>query len=314
MKVYYPDAEDELIPERAVLGAALVSGRPDLDRVEVLVVHRTPVTSDLLACLPRLRGVVRLGVGYDQVDLGACARRQVAVAHVPDYCTTEVADTALAMILNLVRGIQELESALRQQPEFWQSLSRPQIRRSSSLVLGVLGAGRIGRAVLERATPFGFGRLFYDPVVFSAAGAQRTENTVALLRQADIVSLHVPLQADTRGMVDRTFLAQMKPGSMLINTARGGLIGDEAALLESLLSGRLAGAALDVLPVEPPAAEPLFRAWQQDSDLAGRLILNPHNAYYSREASAEVRQLAAAEAARILAGEAFLHPVPAPVP
>lgn len=311
MKVLVTEPEDDLAIEREVLGAAVLAGAaPEPAAVAVAIVHQTPVTAAFLAALPNLRAVVRLGVGYDKVDLAACRARAVQVANVPDYCTAEVADTAMAMILDLVRGVRELEAALGGDPARWQQCALPRVRRTSSLTLGVIGAGRIGAAVLERAAPFGFRRLFHDPAVAARAGAERVPDLPALLARADVVTLHVPLDDGTRGMIDAGFLAALKPGALLVNTARGGLLGDEAALLDALASGRLAGAAFDVLPVEPPGGEPLITAWQRgEASLRGRLIVNPHNAYHSREAAVEVRRRAAQEAARVLAGEPLRHRV-----
>jgi D-3-phosphoglycerate dehydrogenase len=308
MRVLYTDPNDELALERELLGAELATAKSDPGAIEVLVVHQTIVDASLLERYPRLKGIVRLGVGYDKVDLDACRAQGISVAHVPDYCTNEVADTAMALILTLVRGTRELEAALREHPEIWQDLSLARIRRASSLVLGVVGAGRIGSAVLERARPCGFELIFQDPAVAACSGAQRVDTLVALLERADIVSLHLPLNASTQGLVNAEFLARMKPGSLLVNTARGGLLANEQALLDALTQGRLAGAALDVLPVEPPTDQPLFTAWRENHPgLAGRLILNPHNAFYSRQAAESVRRLAAGEAARLLAGLSFRH-------
>jgi D-3-phosphoglycerate dehydrogenase len=308
MRVLYTDPNDELALERELLGAELATAQSDPGAIEVLVVHQTMVDASLLRRYPRLKGIVRLGVGYDKVDLDACRARGVCVAHVPDYCTSEVADTAMALILTLVRGTRELEAVLRERPEMWQDLSLARIRRASSLVLGVVGAGRIGSAVLERARPFGFELIFHDPAVAACCGAQRVDTLVTLLERADIVSLHLPLDASTRGLVNAEFLARMRPGSLLVNTARGGLLASDQALLDALTQGRLAGAALDVLRVEPPTDQPLFTAWRENHpELAGRLILNPHNAFFSRQAQESVRRLAAGEAARLLAGQAFRH-------
>ncbi|HEY9839219.1 MAG TPA: C-terminal binding protein [Candidatus Obscuribacterales bacterium] len=310
MKVLFTDPSGDLALERELLGAALAGPDPAADGVEVLVVHQTIVDAACLARYPNLKGVVRLGVGFDKVDLAACAAQGVRVANVPDYCTGEVADTAMAMILDLVRGVHELEAALRQSPAAWQSLSLARVRRSAALVLGVVGAGRIGRAVLERAAGFGFTRIFCDPAVAACAGAERVERLETLLARADIVSLHVPLNPATRGLIDAGFLARMKPGALLVNTARGGLLADQQALLEALAQGRLAGAAFDVLPIEPPLGQPLFEAWRQrDPSVHGRLILNPHNAFYSQEAAQSVRRLACEEAIRMLAGQPLRHPV-----
>lgn len=312
MRVLVTEPEDDLAIERAILGDHAVAAgvAADAASIAVAIVHQTPVDVPFLERYPGLVAVVRLGVGYDKVDLGACRARGVAVANVPDYCTAEVADTAMAMILDLVRGVREIEAALYGDPGRWQQCSLPRVRRTATLTLGVIGAGRIGTAVLERAVPFGFARIFHDPAVAASAGAERVPDLAALLARADVVTLHVPLDGGTRGMIDAGFIARMKPGASLVNTARGGLLGDESALLEALVSGRIAGAAFDVLPTEPPAGQPLIAAWQRnDPRIHGRLRINPHNAFYSREAAAEVRRMAAEEAARALAGQPLRNDV-----
>jgi phosphoglycerate dehydrogenase-like enzyme len=241
LKVLVTDPEDDLAIERDVLGAdTVIAGRAaDPASVAVAIVHQTAVDAAFLGGYPNLAAVVRLGVGYDKVDLAACRARGVRVANVPDYCTSEVADTAMAMILDLVRGVRELEAALHAEPGRWQQCSLLRVRRAGALTLGVIGAGRIGTAVLQRATPFGFARIFHDPVVLSSAGAERVGDLATLLARADVVSVHVPLDADTRGMIDADFIACMRTGAMLVNTARGGLLGDEQGLLDALVSRKL---------------------------------------------------------------------------
>jgi len=310
MQVWFCDAGAELTLEAEILGPALVRGEPDPAQLKVLVVHQTPVNASLLSAYPALQGVIRLGVGYDKVDLTACRERGIQATHLPDYCTCEVADTTLALILNLVRGGRELEAALRRHPDAWQTLSLPHIRRSTKLTLGVIGAGRIGAAVLARARPFGFRRVFYDPFVSSCEDAEALPELETLLEQADLVSLHLPLSESTRGLANAAFLARMKPGACLINTARGGLMADEPAWLQALLSGRIGALALDVLPVEPPGSEVLFQAWLQHKEaLAGRLLIQPHQAFYSQESAQAARQEAAQEARRFLQGQGFRFPL-----
>ena len=311
MSVWYSDPDDDLQFEQAILGDLLCCKRhPEPADVQVMIVHQTDVNREFIKRFPQLKGIVRLGVGYDKVDLQACRERGIQVANIPDYCTTEVADTTLAMMLDLVRAGRELEANLRLQPDSWQQLSVPRVRRASSLTLGVVGAGRIGSAVLHRATAFGFDCLFYDPAVHHIDNATRKESLQDLLQRSDIVSLHVPLQADTECMVNAWFLQQLKPGAILINTARGKLIGDEQLILDTLIDGRLGALALDVLPCEPPGNQPLFHAWKtSDPRILGRLIIQPHNAFYSQEAALDVRQRAAEEALRCLNGTHFLNPV-----
>ncbi len=306
MKVLIAEPEDGTDIERSILGVDVVvgGGTRDFVSIAVAIVHQTIVNGAFLDRYPRLKAVVRLGVGYDKVDLADCRSRGVQVANVPDYCTAEVADTAMAMILDFVRGVRELEAVLHAEPARWQQCSLPRIRRTATLTLGVIGAGRIGSAVLRRAVAFGFRRIFVDPAVDACEGAERVPDLPTLLARSDIVSLHVPLDETTRGMIDAEFIARMRPGALLVNTARGGLVGDEQALFDALATGRLAGVALDVLPIEPPGSEPLIAAWQrQDPRILGRLLINPHNSYFSCEAADEVRRLAAEEAGRVLAGQ-----------
>ena len=294
-------ATDGLEIERSILGDQLTTDTSLADQIKVAVVHQTIVDSEFLGQFRSLRGVVRQGVGYDKVCLEACHDRGVVVSNVPDYCVGEVADTALAMILDMLRGIREIEFFLKKNPQRWQSLALKRVRSTSQLTLGVIGAGRIGDAVLRRAEPFGFRRIFYDPAVNACQGAESVSDLDSLLGLADIVSLHVPGNKQNRGMVDGTFIAKMKRGAMLVNTARGMLVADDALLLDAICQGQLSAVALDVLPEEPPSKSVLFEAWRNNlAEIEGRVCITPHVAFHSAEASARVRQYAAEEALRIL--------------
>jgi len=174
----------------------------------------------------------------------------------------------------------------------WQRALVP-IQRTSEQTLGIIGGGRIGSAVIERMKPFGFRILLYDPYLLENSkrtlGCELVESVAEVLQQADIVSIHCPLTDETRGMVNETFLSQMKPGSSLINAARGGIFADLDCLEDALRSGHLVSAAMDVLPHEPPKAHPLLQAWRQDEPwLTGRLIITPHTADYSERGWYEV--------------------------
>jgi phosphoglycerate dehydrogenase-like enzyme len=305
MKVLVTEpADEELSVERAVLGDAVTTGSQSPADIHVAIVHQARVDEHFLSKYVNLRGVIRQGAGFDKVDLNACRNREVLVANVPDYCTSEVADTAMAMILDTVRGVCETGAHLRRCPLAWQSLALPRIRRTSSLTLGIVGAGRIGSSVIQRAKPFGF-RLFYvDPFVEDCPGAERVFDLSTLLSQSDIVSLHLPANESTHGMIDASFIASMKRGATLVNTARGSLLGDEFSLLEAVRLGKLSAIALDVLPCEPPVHSALFDAWRdEEPDLAGRIRITPHVGFHSSEAAIEVRRRAAEEAARILRGQ-----------
>jgi len=311
MKVFVTDPVDpHLSIESKVLGDSLITAPENPNDVHVAIVHQTHVNEDFLSRFANLRGVVRQGVGVDKVDLKACAGRGILVSNVPDYCTSEVADTAMAMILDLVRGVSEVAGQLRQHPLVWQSLALPRVRKTSNLTLGIIGAGRIGSSVIRRACPFGFRLIYFDPAVDACPAAERVTDLETLLSESDIVSLHIPEDEMTAGLVDAHFIEGMKQGAMLVNTARGKLLGDEAALLTAVRERKLSAVALDVLPSEPPVDSVLFEAWRnEDPDVVGRILINPHVAFHSSEASLEVRRRATEEAARILLGEEPIHGV-----
>jgi len=243
--------------------------------------------------------IVRAGVGYDQIAIAACAAHGIPVCNTPDYGTTDVADHAIALTLALARGIVGYHTALKTDiAAGWDFMAAPTVRRLSGQVFGVVGLGRIGTATALRAKALGMQVMFFDPYrptgTELALGLARLGSLDELLAIADVVSLHTPLSDETRGMIDRAAVARMKPGMLLVNTSRGPVV-DPDAVLDGLRSGRLAGAALDVLPVEPPAGdEPLLLAWQKgEPSIANRLILSPHSAFYSASSLADLRRKSA---------------------
>jgi D-3-phosphoglycerate dehydrogenase len=282
-------SEDELIAAGAAADALCVS-------------TREAVTRRVLEHLPRTKVVARYGVGLDNVDLDAAAEAGIVVTHYPGYCTAEVADHALAMVLALNRRLVEQDRALRAGAwvEFGpatRSILRGPIPPLRELTLGIVGFGRIGQAVAARARPFGLEIVaadpYQEPAVLEAQGvAPRPLD--ALLAEADIVTLHCPLTPETRGLIGAAALARMKPTAVLVNTARGPLV-DLAALTEALETGRLAGAAIDVTSPEPlPAGSPLYRL--------ENAILTPHSAYYSERSVELVRRETLLEAIQVLRG------------
>jgi phosphoglycerate dehydrogenase-like enzyme len=254
-------------PERIAREAA--------DAVALLLGY-TPVTADLLAALPALRIVATQSVGYDMVDVEAARDRGVWVANVPGAATEEVAVHAFAMGLSLLRGLPFLDRAVREGR--WDSAQEP-LRRPGGATLGILGLGRIGRRLGLLAQSV-YGRVVgHDPMVGPDAwsdGVERLERD-ALLAAADVISLHLPLTPESRHAIDAAALARMRPGAFLVNVSRGALV-EPRALLAALDNGGLAGAALDVLEVEPPAPDdPLTRH--------PRTLVTPHAAYYSGDAA-----------------------------
>jgi D-3-phosphoglycerate dehydrogenase len=291
--------------EEAALGPRMRIIRPsatkeeDLDPVELrrfdaLLVWRMSLGQQTARHLERCKIVVRFSVGYDNIDLAAFAKAGIPVANNPDYGTEEVADSALALILALQRRLFAYDLHARGGAESWQSRILPPVRRSRTRTVGVVGVGRIGTAVVNRLRPFGHQVIGYDPYQPSghekAIGYRRVASLDALLVEADILTLHCPLTEETQGIIDAKALARLKPGAILVNTARGGLLENLDVLEEVLRSGHLAGAGLDVLPFEPPLPHPLLQAWEKREPwLDGRLVITPHAAFYSDEAWVEQR-------------------------
>lgn len=309
-KVYITDYIANPDLERKVLGDLLVS-TPQED-VAVLLVWHQKIDAAYMNRFPRLKGVVRYGVGFDSIDLECASSRGVVVCNTPDYGTDEVSDTALAMILSQTRGLYLYDLISRNLPDNWQENTLKMIKRTSEITLGILGAGRIGGSVLLKARALGFRTVFFDPYKPSGhekmLGSKRTATMDELLVCSDIISIHVPLSGETRGIINSSFVGKMKKGASLVNTARGGLFYDIDTLYEPLKSGHLHQVFLDVLPEEPPRQGRLINAWlKRESWLDGRLLINPHTAYYSNDAYREMRSKASANALRILNGEMPLN-------
>jgi D-3-phosphoglycerate dehydrogenase len=266
-----------------------------------LLVQHCPLSAEALAALPRCRVVARYGVGFDAVDVAAATARGICVCNVPDYAIDEVSDHALALLLGWARGVVALDRAVRAGEWDWRAAGP--IHRLRGRVLGLVGFGRIARALAAKAAALGLRVLAHDPLVTAeavrAAGVEPAGSLDRLLAAADFVSVHVPLHKGTRGLLGAAQLRRMRPGALLINTARGAVV-DEDALARALREGWIAGAALDVLAQEPPPP---------GHPLAGlpNLILTPHVAWYSEESEAELRRRAARNVAAVLSGRRPPH-------
>lgn len=244
-----------------------------------LIVQYAPITGDVLRALPAFRVVGRYGVGLDTIDQATAAALGIRVVNVPDYCTDEVADHALGLILALTRGIVPLDRGV--QRGTWDFRLAGRVRRPSSQRLGVIGLGRIGTALARRARALGFEVVATDP---RGPGDDEVQvvDLDTLLETSDVVSIHAPLDASTHHLIDARALALMRPTAILVNTSRGGLI-DQDALVQALHGGRLAGAGLDVLEQEPiPADHPLLGL--------PNVVLTPHAAFYSEESLIEMKR------------------------
>jgi D-3-phosphoglycerate dehydrogenase len=254
--------EDQLLPIVADVDAWVVRSA-------------TKVTRRLLEGAPRLRWVGRAGAGLDTIDVVAAKERGVEVMNVRGANSIAVAELTFGLLLSLFRRLPEADASLRRGEWLKSKLMGRELRGKT---IGIVGMGKIGRAVAQRAIAFEMRCLAHDPLVpaeaVRAAGAEPV-GLDALLAQSDVVSLHVPVTADTKTMIDAKRIATMKHGAVLVNAARGDLV-DENALLAALQSGQLAGAALDVFSTEPPGASPLLSL--------PNVVASPHIGASTREA------------------------------
>jgi len=306
-KVFITDYVSNPDIERTILGDAL--SKTLKQDIEVLLVWHEHIDKIYCKHLSNLKAVIRYGVGYDSLDLSYLKSRGIIACNTPDYGTEEVADTAIAMILNIARGISRYDFLCRYYSDSrWQENTLQCLKRNSDLTVGIIGAGRIGGSVVQRANSLRFKTVFYDKYkergYEKLLGTTRVESIDELLKISDIVTIHVPLTEETHGLVDDIFLSKMKKGASLVNTARGKIVKDVDVFFNPLKSGYLSCVALDVLPEEPPKETYLIQAWKnRETWLDGRFLINPHTAYYSQRAFFEMRQKAAENALRVLNGK-----------
>ena len=247
-----------------------------------------------IAKLKNCRVIQQGGVGYGHVDLRAAAEQGIQVMNTPDYGTTEVADHAVALALNLLRGIQAYDRRLRRSNDSWDARSLKSVRRLPGLRVGIIGLGRIGTAAALRFKAFGMRVAFYDPHKpvghQLALGLERFESLEELLRFSEVVSIHAALNTETSLMINEETLSWLPEGAVLINTARGNIVKFDA-VKDALQSGHLGGAGLDVFQDEPLNREdPLIKAWIDGEPwLDERLIMTPHAAFYSTASLVDIR-------------------------
>lgn len=316
LRLFTPDAQyaDDGIIEREAAGPEAIFGiyreraaerlpEEELAQADGIVIwHEMAIDEAFVARIPRCRIIVRAGVGFDHIDLAATGKAGIPVCNTPDYGTSEVADHAIALMLCLRRSLIDYHADLTRDPvgnfvTRFDAAKTPLVRRMRGRCLGIVGLGRIGIATALRARAFGMEVIAYDPYAVGgieiATGVRRVSSLDALLAESDVVSLHCPLTEETRGMIGAHAFDVMKPDAILINTARGGIV-DVPALIDAIDSGRIGGAGLDVLPVEPPAPDDAIVAAYANlagSRLEGRLILTPHSAWSSPESAADARRL-----------------------
>jgi len=255
-----------------------------------------PVSAAAIAAAPNLKIVARLGVGLDNIAVEAATAQRVLVTNVPDYCVEEVSDHAIGFALAWTRGLIRFDREVR--AGRWMP-SDARLRRLASLTCGLVGYGRIGRATARKFSAFGCRVLAHDPFMSADADGVEAVGLDDLFARSDIVVVHAPLTERTHHLVDRDRIARMAPGGLLINVSRGPIV-DTDAVVEALQSGRLSGAALDVLESEPTVPAALI-------DQPGAM-LTPHVAFSSDASLLELRERAAQEVVRVLRGEPPRNP------
>ena len=307
--------------ERRILGdvadlAALDASSEDelVGRIEdadaIMMFHTVSITEKTIKRLKHCKLIVRCGVGYDNVDWRLAREHGIDVANVPDYGTEEVADSAIGMALALARGISLFNSRLRDGLGEWLYTQASPIWRLRGRVFGIVGLGRIGGAAAIRAKALGMDVVFYDPYVpdgrDKSLGVRRVETLDELLAESHVLSMHCPMTDDTYHMINAQTIAKMRPGSFLVNTARGGVV-DTTAIPAAIASGQLGGAAIDVLEQEPPPDDdPMLVAWRDPQHPAyHRLIVNPHTAFYCEEGLLDMRVKGSDACRRALTGLPF---------
>jgi D-3-phosphoglycerate dehydrogenase len=299
--VVTPNRFRDLEPELSILaplGAEVRQAQTDNEFNEwvpdasALLVTATPIDRRVISRCRSCRAIVRYGVGVEGVDVEAATQAGIPVGNVVDASIEEVADHAVTLALMLLRRLPDSASALADGE--WSLTAVRGVRRLSTLTAGVVGLGRIGRAVSARLTAFGMRVIAHDPYLASDSEIELS-SLDDLLPQVDLLTLHVPESAETRGLLGRARLALLPESAVLVNVSRGGIV-DEEAVADLLHQGRLGGAAFDVFAAEPLPSEHPLRT-------APRAVLTPHCAWFSEEASRDLQTAAARQVARALRGE-----------
>jgi D-3-phosphoglycerate dehydrogenase / 2-oxoglutarate reductase len=263
-----------------------------VSRYEAMIVRgRTKVTADLLEAAKHLKVVGRAGVGVDNIDLQAAYSREITVVNAPFSTTLAVAELTLALLFNVARAIPKADQSMKKGQWIKKQLEGVEL---SGKTLGIIGLGNIGGAVAQRAQALGMTVLAYDIIALPSEEWARLVSLETLYAQSDFITIHVPLNEHTRGMINGAAMMSMKPGVRLICTARGGII-DESALLNNLKSGRIAAAGLDVFAQEPTGLTELIAH--------PNVITTPHIGAQTEEAQARAGVDIAEEVLRALSGE-----------
>jgi len=309
----FPDTQLESEALAAIGATTVFTGNLDSSearaiarQAQAIMVTIQEVDAELIRSLENCKVIARVGTGLDAIDIPAATERGIWVTYVADYSIDEVSTHAVALLLNHARRLPQMLASVK--AGAWYDVARIEpAPRLKGQVLGLIGLGRIGRTVAAKASGLGLRVIAHDPYVGLDAQTEQNVDLVdldTLLSESDYISLHTPLTESSRHIINASALEMMKPTAYLINTARGELI-DEAALLEAVQAGSIAGAALDVLSQEPPPADfPLLHD--------ERILITPHGAWYSEASKIDVRRKATEDVLRILTGQQPLSPVNQP--
>ena len=268
-------AEISKLGETAVAPADLKAALADADAL--IVRSATKVTEELLTHAPKLKLVARAGVGLDNVDAAACAKRNIKVVNTPGASTNSVAELALAMMFAICRKLPKADASMKGKQWLKKELTGTELMGKT---LGVIGLGRIGASLAIKASALGMRILYFDPHNTRGSSLGKSVSLDELFASSDYLSLHVPLTPETKGMIGTVNIAKMKKNAVIVNTARGGLV-DEEALYSALKDGRIGGAALDVYPAEPYSGKLCELT---------NVVLTPHIAGSTKEAQARIGQ------------------------
>jgi D-3-phosphoglycerate dehydrogenase / 2-oxoglutarate reductase len=274
-----------------------------LAKADAILLNLFDMNANIIASLKNCRVISRYGVGIDNVDVAAATKAGIWVARVPSYCVDEVAVHTIGLLLGAIRRIPARDRLVR--AGAWNLQNTQKVHRMAGRRLGIIGFGAVGREVYKRLSTFQLAEtLVYDPSkdpdYVREAGAEPVP-LQTLLQESDYVTIHAPLSEATTGLIDREKLALMKPGAILVNTARGKIV-NQADLVEALQEGRLAYAALDVMDTEPPAADDPILALDN-------IILTDHCAYYSEQSISELKAKTAYNVLEVLKGRSPVYPV-----
>jgi len=295
--------EREILKE---IGANLIEGHCKTEDdviaiasdADVVINQYTPITEGIIKHFKKCKAIIHYGIGVNNVDIKAATKREIYVVTIPDYCVDDVSTHAVTLILTCLRKVVFLNNALKQDGKWDFNLAKP-IRRLSSLTLGIVGFGKIGRSLAKKAKGFEFRSILaYDPYVSINAKEEYNEvkmvDITELLKKADIISIHVPLNEKTRHFFNEEKFRMMKKNAIIVNVSRGSVI-DEKALIKALEHAQLGGAGLDVFEEEPVTNNnPLLKM--------KNVVVTPHLAWYSEEALQDLQKKVAEEAVRILQG------------